>query len=211
MYLPAGTALPYQIEIDADLNSDLPNLQTAVNYYALDSNTDPGDDNPDTTDYPGQIDDFMDDDNAETLWTLAFSSTGVTSGPGSIAVDFELNAASELSFSSQELSDLSCTGANDNDTCIDNAVDSELKADLISDGSGGEDLNDASLFQDAVTYTPSGSAGSTVEYGEGVAADVATVPEPPTIGLLLVSIAVLGILNRRHSLTAPMRPIRPRQ
>jgi hypothetical protein len=75
MYLPAGIALPYQIEIDIDLNSDLPNLQTAVAYYALDSNTDPGDDNPDTADYPGQIDDFTDADNAETLWTLAFSST----------------------------------------------------------------------------------------------------------------------------------------
>jgi hypothetical protein len=218
IYLAAGSSsnvYPYSVEIDVDLNSNLSNLQGGVEYYAVDSNTYPGDSNSFTTDDPGQIDDFtLNSNNADnTLWTLSFSYNGVTSSSSSINVDFELNTASEFGFSSNEISALKCTGASNMTMCIDGAIDAELAGALTSDALGGW-KEDVTLFSECgptapspcVTYTPTPTATLTaltgtpeVEYEEGVNAGVIDVPEPPASGLLLVSLAASGILYRRRS------------
>ncbi len=193
-YLQANQTYPYAEEINVDVNSSIPGMHAGVEFFALDSKTDPGDNNPDTTDFPGQIDDFNDSNDAQTLWTLDFSSNGVTSGPGSITADFEINPAeTEINFLP---SDPGCTGAANVDTCIENDVDAMLAADLGGDGFNGGD-EDVTLFTGA-TYTPAGAPGTTVEYGEGVSAGVALVPEPPPVGLLLVGLVAIGLARRRR-------------
>jgi hypothetical protein len=191
-YLSAGTIYPYSEEINVDINSSIAGMRAGAEFFALDSNTDPGDNNPDTTDFPGQIDDFNDNNSADTLWTLDFSSNGVTSGPGSITADFEINPSeTEINFLPSEPG---CTGAANVDACIESAVDATLEADLGGDGfnSGGEDVT---LFAGA-TYTPSGTQGAPVEYGEGVSAGVALVPEPASMGLLLIGLTAVGLVGR---------------
>lgn len=187
-----GTALTYAPQIEVDIESSLKNEIGGVEFYALDQNTF-SDVAGENSDFPGPIDDFNDNNNADTLWTLDITENGLAA----FSVDFELNSASELSFSSAELTDLNCTGANDNNTCIDSALDAEIKGDLTSDSLGGQEIADLPLFQDSVTYTPTGDPNTPIEFGEGVDAGM-EVPEPSSIALFLVGLMALGFLSRRR-------------
>lgn len=176
--VPSGSPLAYAPALNGSIQISGAGVSGGTLYWAVDSSVFTSD----------SVQNFADDGAPldQTLWYLTMDAKGPVASTSGVDVDFELNplALNEIAFPSSFLAGLApYSDAVSEAALIDQAIDQAVDSALSFSGGIASLSPEFDPFPDGTVFN---AAAGGVEYADGVDAGLVGVPEPGTIGLLLL-------------------------